>query len=104
MQTDKLILSSYSINELLAPFKEMVTDCLNNQLKDLDKAPTDQIIEPDFITRKEASEILGVSLVTLNSWTKQGIIIGYRVGTRVRYKKNEIQDAIIKIKTIKIFI
>ncbi len=57
--------------------------------------------ETEFITRKETCQILGVSLPTLNSFTKQGIIIGYRISSRVRYKKSEILEAFTKISTLK---
>ena len=57
--------------------------------------------ETEFITRLETASILGVSLPTLNEWTKQGIILGYRIASRVRYKKAEILDAVTQINTIK---
>jgi len=57
--------------------------------------------ETEFITRNQTAQILGVSLPTLNEWTKRGLIIGYRIGTRVRYKKCEILDAVKQIQTLK---
>ena len=55
----------------------------------------------EFITRQETCIILGVSLPTLNEWTKQGLIVGYRISSRVRYKKSEILEALTKISTLK---
>ena len=57
--------------------------------------------ETEFITRQETCKILGISLPTLNDWTKQGLIPGYRISSRVRYKKNEIVEALTKISTLK---
>ncbi|RLD86129.1 MAG: DNA-binding protein [Bacteroidetes bacterium] len=51
----------------------------------------------DFITRQETAEILNVSLSTLLNWRKAGIITAYRIGNKVRYKKNEILDSLTKI-------
>ena len=44
-----------------------------------------------LFTRKEAAQRLGISLVTLNTWTKDGIINAYRISTRVRYTEQNIQ-------------
>lgn len=54
--------------------------------------------EIDYITRKDAAKILGVSLPTLNEWTKKGIITGYRISTRVRYNKDEILSSLNKVQ------
>jgi excisionase family DNA binding protein len=52
-----------------------------------------------FLSRKETAKRLGISLPTLNDWTKEGIVVGYRIASRVRYKEDEIEAALIKIKT-----
>jgi excisionase family DNA binding protein len=60
--------------------------------------------EIEYITRKETAKILGVSLPTLNEWTKKGIITGYRISSRVRYNKDEILSSLHKILGRKEFI
>lgn len=57
--------------------------------------------ETQFLTRKEAAKLLGVSLPTILDWTKSGKIIGYRIASRVRYKRNEIENSLSQIKTRK---
>ncbi len=47
--------------------------------------------------RKEAAEKLRVSLVTLDNWTKLGIINARRIGTRVYYTDKDINDALKKV-------
>ena len=51
----------------------------------------------EFLTRKEVSKLLGVSLPTILDWTKKGTITGYKISTRVRYKKSEINKFLNKI-------
>ncbi|MCC8358376.1 helix-turn-helix domain-containing protein [Salinimicrobium sediminilitoris] len=47
--------------------------------------------EPEiWITRQEAAEFLGVSLVTIYNWSKEGVIHPFKIGTRIRFKKSEI--------------
>jgi excisionase family DNA binding protein len=53
------------------------------------------------ITREEAANILHVTLPTLHSYTMKGKIQGYRIGRRVLYKKNEIEQAATAISTNK---
>ena len=55
--------------------------------------------EPEYITRKETAHILGVSLVTLNVWSKTGVIPTYRIESRVRYKKSEVLNSLTKVRT-----
>ena len=47
----------------------------------------------------ETASILSVSLVTLNEWTKEGKIKGYRIGSRIRFKQHEIEKSLLSIKT-----
>jgi excisionase family DNA binding protein len=44
----------------------------------------------EFLTAREVSKLLGVSLVTLDKWRKNGTLKSYRFGSRIRYKKIEI--------------
>ena len=55
----------------------------------------------ELITRKETASILGITLVTLNSWSKFGKIPSYRIGTRVRYKRSEVLESLNKVSTLK---
>lgn len=57
-------------------------------------------IEPNNInplTRKQAAEKLNITLSTLNTWTKQGLIKSYRKGRRVYYKPEELIGSLEKI-------
>ena len=48
--------------------------------------PDNEII----LTRQETAALLSISLVTLWDWTNKNILQAYRIGTKVRYKKNEV--------------
>jgi excisionase family DNA binding protein len=76
--------------------KEVIESILKQFVKDI-ASPANEPVE--FLTRKEAAKILGVSLPTLHEWTKSGKVPGHRIGTRVRYKKSEIENSLLKIKT-----
>lgn len=54
--------------------------------------------QPDsYITRQEAAEILHITLPTLLTWTLDGKVKGYRIGRRVLYKKNEVEQSVTAI-------
>ena len=47
-----------------------------------------------ILTRKDAAKFLCVTLVTLNDWTKRGLVDCGRIGTRVYYKRSSLVEAI----------
>lgn len=49
----------------------------------------------DWITRKETSEILGVSLPTIHDWCKKNILTPYKIGNRVRFRRKDIDEVLI---------
>lgn len=50
-----------------------------------------------ILTRKETSELLQVSLVTLYKWNKLGVLPSYSVGNRVYYKPQEVEKAMKRV-------
>ncbi len=84
------------------PFEQIKTEISEAVKKEL--APYLNLISPpeatpEFLTRKEAAKLLSVSLPTILDWTKTGKIIGYRIASRVRYKRAEIENSLSQIKT-----
>jgi hypothetical protein len=63
------------------------------------KHPSEPKTHCEFLTRKQTADRLKCSLVTLNKWSKEGIIKGYRISGRVRYKSDEIELALIAMVT-----
>lgn len=48
--------------------------------------------EEDRLSQKEAAAFLGVSVVTLISWVKKGIIPRYQVAQSIFYSKKELLE------------
>ncbi len=53
--------------------------------------------QEEFLTRKEAAKMLKISLVTITDWNKKRILNPYRLGNLIRYKKSELEEALIQI-------
>ena len=50
----------------------------------------------ELMTRNEVAEYLKVDLSTLWNWTNKGKLTAYGIGARVYYKRNEIEQCLIK--------
>ncbi|HUZ58677.1 MAG TPA: helix-turn-helix domain-containing protein [Hanamia sp.] len=74
----------------------LIIDSVNTCLKYY-KLPTSTPQPDSYITRQEAADILHITLPTLLTYTLDGKVKGYRIGRRVLYKKNEVEQAITAI-------
>lgn len=90
---NQLILSPITLSDL----KTAITDVVRTEIKN--ELLTLSVKQPeDLLTRKETAEILGVSLVTLHEWTISGKVPAYRIGSRVRYKRQEIEQSLTAVR------
>jgi len=94
--TSNIILHSTPVDEFRAMIKEVVSAELKEQLP---KENHNQ--EDELFSRGETARKLGVSLPTLHNWTKLGVIQGCRIGGRVRYRKQDISNALQEIRSVK---
>ena len=53
--------------------------------------------EKPFYTRNEVATMLNVSLVTLNTWNKNGTLKASGIGRRVLYTFEDIQNSIVQL-------
>ncbi|WP_304016483.1 helix-turn-helix domain-containing protein [Nonlabens dokdonensis] len=65
---------------------------LSEMLKGLDTKTKDKLL-----TREQTAEMLSISLGTLWSWTRKGILISYRIGNKIMYKQHEVYESLVKI-------
>lgn len=91
-----LILHSIPLNEL----KDFIQEAIQSELTHI-KQPTDKDNSERIYTRKEVANLLSISLPTLNVWTKEGTIKAYRIGSQVRYKHSDVEQALQEIGTLK---
>ena len=74
-------------NELITQIENVVKKLLPNS----EPQPEEK---NDLMTRTEVAKYLDISLVTLHTWTKKGILTSYRIGNKVRYKKSEVLNSL----------
>jgi excisionase family DNA binding protein len=85
----RTVISETVKNEFARQFTAVTSQTQTNEQQD------------ELLTRKQAAKLLGVSLPTLNEWSKSGVVTGYRINTRVRYKRNELEKSLLQMKTSK---
>jgi excisionase family DNA binding protein len=51
------------------------------------------------LTRNEVAAFLKISLPTLQRYTQLGVIKGFRIGTRILYKLEDIEESLKSIET-----
>ena len=72
---------------------EIVSEVTNNIISHLNKLQIPE--EMALLTRKEASELLRISMSSLNRRTKNGELKAYYQCNRVFYKKHELLKSLI---------
>lgn len=93
--THAILIQGITMDEL----ESMMSRLLDKKLADIigstpkvEESPKDGLLKRKYAARK-----LQVSLPTLDSWTKLGIINARRIGTRVYYTDKDINDALKKV-------
>ena len=97
MQTE-ILLNGISFEELQNAIQTIVSNEVQRAVVTL-SPPTDNT--PELLTRKQTAKFYGISLVTLNEWTKTGVIPAKRIGGSVRYEKEAVLNSLNDMKTLK---
>jgi excisionase family DNA binding protein len=64
----------------------------------MDKGNTLPKYQSDYLTRLEVSSLFKISLVTVYQWTQSGVLRAYRLGSRVYFKRSEIEASLTVIE------
>ena len=92
--TEILQVTNINAQDLINRFDEI----LEQQIKKLQKEnPQPKENKNEYLKRAKVAEIFGVSTVTIWEWSKKGILKSYKIANRVYFKRNEIDQALIKM-------
>ena len=74
----------------------LISECVKSQIQELINATNKEQLkdENDLLSRKETAVFFKVSLVSIHSWMKDGIIKPYKVGNRTFFKKSELINVV----------
>lgn len=90
-----LFLSTQTTEELI----EIIRHAVKEAVKSIQ--PSSTIASETLLSRRETADKLKISLVTLNDWSRRGLIQSYIIGGRVLYKQSEIESSLHQVKTVK---
>lgn len=76
----------------LCELEILIQNSVERALFENNKKQTTTQSPEEFLTIQQVSKLLGVSLVTLHKWKKEGKIKFHRFGSRIRFKKSEIMN------------
>lgn len=88
---NQILLNGINLNELLERIGQLIDTKIGNI------QPPKEKQESNFISRAEVATLLKISLPTLNEWTKLGWLSAYKMGNRVLYKSDEVEQALCKV-------
>ena len=94
---ENVILTTHTTEQLTGLISQAVQEAIKNSLSVFASTPPSE----KLLTRKETADKLKISLVTLNDWTKRGMIQSYLIGGRVLYKETEIEKSLHQVRTVK---
>lgn len=92
---EQIIIQGTSLDDFFSQVKTIV----NNAIEANKETP--KPVKPNYLTRIETARKFNITLPTLNSYTRKGLIPAYRFGARVLYKESEIETALNRIVTNK---
>jgi excisionase family DNA binding protein len=76
---------------------DLIDKRLNKRFNDFKKHL--QLTEPSvYLTRQEVAKFLSVDLSTIHNMAVKGILQKYQISGRVLFKREEVENAIVKIK------
>ena len=91
-----IILQGINTDDLKNLFREVLDEKSKKEPN-----PKESSKKRGYLTRFEVAELLTISLATLNNYSKSGTLQAYRIGNRVLYKADEIDQAIQSVKNLK---
>lgn len=86
------VFTTFDVKDFRSLLTETVREAVKEELTRLTSQPLEH--QKQFLTRKEAAIFLGVTVTTLHTWSKTGIVPCQRVGTRVRYRFTDLDAAL----------
>jgi excisionase family DNA binding protein len=89
--TQSTILHQVSAEQITNMF-----DKLENQLLEL-KANFQPKQPTEYLTRNEVADLLKCDLSTLHNWTKKGKLKPYGIGSRIYFKRSDIDSVLIPL-------
>ena len=84
------------VESLSADYLLQKLDSIESRVEKLHEKFTPQFAI-QLMTRQEVADHYQVSLVTIHDWLNKGWLKSYRIGNKVRFKRHEVEEAMVEI-------
>ena len=91
---NQILLNGIELKDLLNSIGDLIDKKLELRLPAQKKTSK-------YLSRTEVCELLKITLPTLNDWSKLGRVQSYKIGNRVLYKQDEIENALHQVSSLK---
>ncbi len=85
---NEILLNGINVDELLERIEKLLDTKLIGSATSENKSA--------LLSRTEVASLLKITLPTLHEWTKLGWLQSYKIGNRVLYKLEEVEEALKK--------
>lgn len=80
----------------LQEFVETVALRVESIIKDSQKK---ELNSKTWMTAREVCELLNISHTTQNEWSRCGILVKHKVGTRIRFRYDQVLEAFTRVES-----
>lgn len=95
---NQIILTTYTKDDLI---KQITSNVLSGLAVILKESRESDLNAKEWLSSKETETLLKISSVTRWNWSKSGILKSYKIGKNIRYRKDEVLQALIFIEAKK---
>ena len=90
---NQILLNGIELKDLLNSIGELIDRKLDQRKP--------QSKQANYLSRNEVCKLLKISLPTLNDWSKLGWLQSYKMGNRVLYKQDEVENSLHQVASLK---
>ncbi len=89
---EQIILTQTTKDDLIS---EITKNVLSGMATIMRESRETDLHAKEWLSSKETQTLLKISSVTLWAWSRSGILNAHKIGNRLRYRKDEVLNALI---------
>lgn len=94
----EIILTQTTKDDLIS---EITNNVLSGMATIMRESRESELYSKEWLSTKETESLLKISNVTRWNWTNSGVLTSYKIGNRLRYRKDEVIQSLLKLENKK---
>lgn len=80
--------------------EELVAKVVNELKQSQELATPQTTSQPEeYLSVKDVADLFHISIATVNNWRREGIIVAYQIGGKIFFKRSEIENSLVQLKS-----